>query len=282
MEFIILFIFGGTIISTFLTNFWIEFKADFAVRWWAYILFSIFYISVPIWIYKKTHYEPKVDYSKADFSQYPVDYRSPVEQMEEIKRKAEAEKLKEKIIEKNEEVEVKPDPFEEYDKEEPEEMTINVDFDKNIYKFYSKNKKEREYLIKEGYKLVKYKSMISDKYEKYLIKPRFNESILHFYVIWEIKRFLESKKIKVDLFATKKPDLIFEFNDKTYAIEVETGSVLKRSVKQVIEKHKTMKKEYDYGFIVVPVRKMVKEYRKVVPAVDLRYLKNKLLRILKT
>ena len=124
--------------------------------------------------------------------------------------------------------------------------------------------------------------MLLNRTEKYLVKPRFNESVLHFFVIWDIQKFLESKDIEVELFTTRKPDLVFEFKGKTYAIEVETGSVLKRSKKQVIEKRKVMKRDYDYGFIVVPVRRMVKEYRKIVPAIDLRYLKNKLLKILKS
>jgi integrase len=70
-------------------------------------------------------------------------------------------------------------------------------------------------------------------------------------------------------------------NGKTYAIEVETGSVLKRSAEKIRDKWKFMKQEYDEGFIVVPKRKMVQKYRRIVPAIDSRYLKNKLLRILK-
>jgi hypothetical protein len=92
---------------------------------------------------------------------------------------------------------------------------------------------------------------------------------------------LEARDIRVQVFMTKKPDLVFEINNKTYAIEVELGSVLKMSKQQVIQKYKTIKRDYDYGFIVVPIRRKIIEYRKVVPVVDMRYLKNKLTKILK-
>ena len=268
------------IYSEVLIPFWIELKEDFIIHWWIYLITFLIIILVPIFIYFKFIKETPEVSSGVFESVYWGEYRSPVEIMAEKMRREESEDLKD-VVETIETEESKEELNEDYVKTKEEKQDINVDFDKHLYKYYSINKKERVYLMKEGYKFVKYQSMLSKKKEKYLIKPRFNESVIHFLVIWDIQKFLESQEVEVKLFTTKKPDIIFEIDDKTYAIEVETGSVLKRSKKQVLEKMKVLKKEYDYGFIVVPTRRMVREYRKIVPVVDYRYLKSKLQRILK-
>ncbi|MBP7708042.1 hypothetical protein KA107_00005, partial [Candidatus Pacearchaeota archaeon] len=162
-----------------------------------------------------------------------------------------------------------------------EKIDINLDFDKNVYRYYSINKHERQALLEEGYEILRYRLMSSIGFEKYIVKPRFNESVIHFFTIYDIQTFLKSREIKTMVFMTKKPDLVFYVNGKSYAIEVETGTVLKRSKRQVLEKCKVMKRDYNFGFIVVPSRRMVRKYRKIVPVVDMRYLKNKLEKILK-
>jgi hypothetical protein len=231
--------------------------------------------------------------TEEDMRQFRVDHRSPVERMEDELKKSkakeakgkEAKKIKKKIVKEVSAKEPEPqkeeiDPFEDYDKEN-EVVNITLDPDKNVFKYYSLNKHERKALLKEDYEILKYKTMLSKKSEKYIVRPRFNESILHFFTIYDIQTFLESAGIKVQVFMTKKPDLVFYVNGKSYAIEVELGSVLKRSKQQVVEKHKVMKRDYDFGFIVVPIRRKIIEYRKIAPAVDMRYLKNKLEKILK-
>jgi len=204
---------------------------------------------------------------------------------DEIKKskEREAKKIKKEVVEEIpiKEIKEEKDPFGDDFRGEPEVVDINLDYDKNVYRYYSINKHERHALLEEGYEIIKYKTMLLNKVEKYMVKPRFNESILHFFTIYDIQTFLKARGIKSQVFMTRKPDLVFYVNGKSYAIEVELGSVLKRSKKQVIEKCKVMKKDYDFGFIVVPSRRMVREYRKIVPVIDMRYLKNKLEKILK-
>lgn len=206
--------------------------------------------------------------------------------MEKELKEKKAKKVEKEVVEEEREEEIEPDPEAKeaiasiFGKKE-KQIDVNLKLDKYVYRYYSINKYERKALLDDDFKIFKYKTMLSGKYDKYLVKPRFNESVLHFFVTYDIKTFLESKKIKVNLYSTKKPDVIFNLNGKSYAIEVETGSVLRRSKEQVIQKYKILKKEYDFGFIVVPSRRILKKYRKIVPAIDLRYMKNKLLRILK-
>lgn len=73
---------------------------------------------------------------------------------------------------------------------------------------------------------------------------------------------------------TKKPDLVFKFGKKNYAIEVETGSVLTKA-SRMKEKLEVLNK-YDKWFFVVTDRNKVKSYKKFGESVDLRYLKKKL------
>ena len=155
-------------------------------------------------------------------------------------------------------------------------VKIKVDADKGIYKYNQVSKDEREFLIEEGYKISEHKSIMSNKYEKYLLLPRFNEGANHFFVIKDIKAFLEKKGIKVDLFITKKPDLVFKIKDRIYAIEVESGKKIEKDKKQILNKVKELNKNYKKWFFVVLSREVVSKYRPFGEVIDSRYLKSKL------
>jgi len=163
--------------------------------------------------------------------------------------------------------------------EEVEGKNINVKVDETKRVHLSKNltKDEKDYLIKKGFREELFKSLSLNKKEKYFIKPRFNETPNHLFVIYDIKNYLEKKGIKVELYATKKPDIVFNLNNKKYAIEVETGAVLTK-VSRMEEKLK-MLKNYNEWFFVVTDRNKIKSYKKFGESVDLRYLKQRLSKI---
>ena len=157
--------------------------------------------------------------------------------------------------------------------EEPKkEVQINLDDMLGCFKYSRLKKEEKDFLFRKGYKISMQKSILTNKLEKYLIRPRSNESDKHFFVIHDIKTYLEEKGIKVDTFATRKPDLIFEINGKTIAIEVETGSMLTR-LKVFLEKVRELNKNYDKWFFVVTNKNKVSTYRKYGKVIDSRYLK---------
>lgn len=122
--------------------------------------------------------------------------------------------------------------------------------------------------------------MTSNKYEKYLLLKRFNESEGHFFVIQDIKNFLEKKGVKVELFATKKPDLVFNIKDKTYAIEVETGTCI-ADKRKFAEKLKVLK-NYKNWFFVVTAKKHIQKYREFGRVIDPRFLRSYLIKLLKS
>lgn len=157
-------------------------------------------------------------------------------------------------------------------------VNIEVDEFNGFYRHKDLSLPEVKYLFSRKYKLIEKKSIVSSKKEKFLIKPRFNESINHAFVIYDIKEFLEKKSLDVKTYMTKKPDITFEMNGKKYAIEVETGSILSVK-KQLMEKIKLMKEHYDEWFFVVTDKNHAKKYKKYGKTIDIRYLASHLNKI---
>jgi len=153
-----------------------------------------------------------------------------------------------------------------------ENVSIDVDEDKRFFRKDEINKHEIKFLLSKGYTPAKFKSITSNKTEDFLLQPRHNESLTHLFAVFDIAEYLEKRGFKVEKYATKKPDLVFKKGNKTYAIEVETGSMLTR--KEVFEKKvKSLNKNYDKWFFILTDRNKVKSYSKYGKSVDLRYLK---------
>lgn len=161
------------------------------------------------------------------------------------------------------------------------ESDLNVDLTKRFYRARELNEKERDFLIKQGYKEIIQQSLSSNKKEMFLLKPRHNESLSHMFFVYNIAEYLEKKSIKVELFTTKMPDLVFEINGKKFAIEVETGTVAQNSnkVKEKVDLIRTQ--TYDDWFFVVTNRNLVKKYRNFGETIDPRYVKGKLDKLVK-
>ena len=150
-----------------------------------------------------------------------------------------------------------------------------------LYKCSKLNLEEIKYLMAKGHRSFEAKSLLGKKKEKFLVKPRFNESLSHAFLVYDIANYLESKNIPCQKFTTRKPDIIFELNGKKFAIEVETGTVLHNRKKQILEKVSLLKQNYDKWFFVVTNPNFTKKYRKYGKSIDIRYLSNQLDKMLK-
>lgn len=162
-------------------------------------------------------------------------------------------------------------------------VAISVDENKGLFKLNKLNKDEIEYLKKKRYIEFKSKGINNKKPEIYLIKPRYNESPQHCFLTYDIAKYLESLNgVKdVKLFETKKPDIVFSINDKEYAIEVETGKVLKKNKKQLMEKVKTLNKEYgERWFFITTNKNLAPVYNKIAPTCEKRYITNRIEKLL--
>jgi hypothetical protein len=70
-----------------------------------------------------------------------------------------------------------------------------------------------------------------------------------------------TKKIKT--FLSVKPDIVFEINGEEWAVEVETGIILKKNKNQLLAKIENLK--YNYGrrwFFVITDRNLLKSYKR--------------------
>ncbi len=169
-------------------------------------------------------------------------------------------------------------------KQNKEEIKINVDADKGLFKLKKLNKHEINYLLKKHYKEFSAYSIMSNKKEKYLIRPRFNESPQHFFLIKDIADYLKkfNSVEKIQFFETKKPDIIFKIGNKEFAIEVETGKFLKHNEKRLKERIKRLNKIHgDRWFFVMTNRKLTPKYSKFGPTYHKLSIKNKILGIVK-
>jgi hypothetical protein len=159
--------------------------------------------------------------------------------------------------------------------------SVNVDLDKIFYKVEHLNKYEIKFLLTQGYQEFSHKTIISNKYEKYLLRPRFNESPGHLFFIYDIKEYLENEGIPVQDYTTRMPDLVFTIGENKFAIEVETGSVLS-NMKKFQEKLNSLNKNYKRRwFFVVTNRNLVKKYRRYGKVIDPRFIKFNLDKIIR-
>jgi len=158
-------------------------------------------------------------------------------------------------------------------------VNIRVDESKRYFHKKRLSRDEVNFLLDEDYQIKKYKNLLTDEMEDFLLKPRHNEGYTHLFLTKNISEFLEKNGIGVELYVTKKPDIVFKIHGKLYAIEIETGSIFSK-IERMKEKLKVLDK-YDKWFFVVTDRSKVKKYKKFGDAVDKRYVKPRLEKLVK-
>lgn len=142
-------------------------------------------------------------------------------------------------------------------------IKVRVDPDERYFRHKDLRIYDLEYLIGKGYKIVK-RMNINSKREKYLIKPRSNEGDEHCFLAYNIAEYLKSKKFKIELFTSVKPDIVFERKGKRYAIEIETGSLNSKDKEQLKEKVSKLNKEFNENwFFVVTNENLAPTYNKL-------------------
>jgi len=158
-------------------------------------------------------------------------------------------------------------------------INIKIDPRENFFKLSELSKDDIDYLKKKRYIEFEGSSIDSSKKEKYLIKPRFNESPQHCFLTYDIANYLKTfKKIKnIRTLETKKPDILFKIRGKEYAIEVETGKMLTHNKTALMEKIEINNRDYGKRwFFVVTNRKLASKYNRLAVTCDKRYIKNKI------
>lgn len=170
----------------------------------------------------------------------------------------------------------------EFEEEElPRKKSIHVNLSKEFHKRKNYNKDEIEYLLTQDYQAFKYKSICTGKVESYLLRPRFNESLQHMIVIYDLEEYLKKRKINCEKYTTRMPDIVIFLKKGKIAIEVETGTVIK-NMKKFREKMRLLKENYrDNFYFIVTNRNLIKKYRQYGKVIDPRYIKGQIDKILK-
>jgi len=98
--------------------------------------------------------------------------------------------------------------------------------------------------------------LTTNKIEKFMIFPRSNESLPHAFMCYQLYYFIRKFTDKVKMYETLKPDIVFEANNKKYAIEVETGIALVHRKKLLDKKIENLKKFLEIiGFLLLVIEK---------------------------
>jgi len=157
-------------------------------------------------------------------------------------------------------------------------VSITVDKDKGFYKHSDLQLEDIKYLVRKHYLEYSFYSIISNKKERYILKPNYNESPQHFFLVHDIENYIRKFTDKVQTFNTLKPDIVFEVNNKKYAIEVETGKLYDRDKKKLLEKVKNLNKYYGNNwFFAVTNRNLASQYSKLGKTHDKRYVAQEIL-----
>jgi len=84
-------------------------------------------------------------------------------------------------------------------------------------------------LLEEGYRQVNQYSIIKAKIIQVFVKPPLNHSITHTFLVWEMQEVLKNLGVaNIKEHRTIDADITFIHKNKYYAIEVETGTLLKK------------------------------------------------------
>ncbi|MDD5192048.1 MAG: hypothetical protein PHH54_01580 [Candidatus Nanoarchaeia archaeon] len=127
------------------------------------------------------------------------------------------------------------------------------------------NKREIGALLRNGYLIYSEYCIINKKLINLLIKKKLNHSPTHIFLVWNTINLLKNikgvKNIREHL--SVDADLTFRFEGKLYALEIETGTLLKKT-KQKQEKVDYNNKKYkDRWMFIVSNRNLMKEYNKL-------------------
>lgn len=133
-----------------------------------------------------------------------------------------------------------------------------------VFKKSNLSKMEVEALLKEGYKQTNEYCVKENKVITVLVKPYSNHSLTHTFLVWSVKKLLEEypKITSIKEFLTRGADLTFRIKGRDYAIEIETGNILRKSA-QFREKLGYMNSNYQNRWIfIVSHRKFLQKFKK--------------------
>ncbi len=122
---------------------------------------------------------------------------------------------------------------------------------------------EKEVLLELGYKQVNEYCVYDQKIITVFVKPIMDHSSTHTFLVWSVKKLLEDQNINsIITHDTRDADITFKYDNKLYAIEIETGNLLKKK-KILEEKVAYNNRKYSHRwFFIVSNRNLQSKYNK--------------------
>jgi hypothetical protein len=122
---------------------------------------------------------------------------------------------------------------------------------------------EKEAIKSEGYKQVNEYCAYDQKILTVFVKPIMNHSPTHTFLVWSVNKLLENLNVtNIEIHDTKDADITFKYNSKLYAIEIETGTALKKK-ERLNEKVAYLNRKYhNRWFFIVSNRNLQAQYKK--------------------
>ncbi len=153
------------------------------------------------------------------------------------------------------------------DEDRKQELIDELDIDNNKV-FYKEDLsiQQIEALKEIGYKQTNEYCFRENKNITVLIKPVLNHTNTHTFVVWSIMEYLDygvENISKITEHETKDADITFKYRNRIYAVEIETGSLLKKK-RQANEKVESLNQKYkERWMFVVTNKNLVPKYRKL-------------------
>jgi len=168
---------------------------------------------------------------------------------------------------------------------EKREIKKLLDVEKNnVFVRKELNEDEIKVLKEEGFEHANEYDIVEQEIITVLVKKILNHSKTHTFLVWSVRQFLDDlegvKKIKEH--ETKYPDLTFKYKEKEFAMEIETGNLLRKK-KQALEKIKFLNRKYGKRWIfVVSNKNLLPAYKKMGPTTQRSEVARKLKKWLKS
>ncbi len=124
--------------------------------------------------------------------------------------------------------------------------------------------KEKALLLKYNYKRAYEYCLDKQEFIHVLVKPTMKHSVTHTFLVWSAMKMLNKISGVRDVldWDTKEADIIFKYNSKKFALEIETGTLLKKK-SQLREKIDYLNSKYkDCWMIIVSKKNLVPKYSK--------------------
>lgn len=189
--------------------------------------------------------------------------------LKELKHKAKVDELEDKKEELREEIEELEKQIKEKQRQEDQkkrDLLEKLNIEENpVFLKLDLNDKQIQALLEKGYSQINEYCVEAQKIISVLIRPVSNHSKTHVFLVWSVKKLLESINgiYYIQEHLSKDADITFYYNKKRFGLEIETGTLLGKTA-QTEEKLRYMNRKYENRWMfIVSNKNLLPKYKKI-------------------